>query len=68
MVEKEKCLTCGGAVFLNHATSPLCRDCGAEGGEVLAVPLYCLDCCNRENKCANCGSQVRRTADKDRVV
>lgn len=55
-----KCLTCGAGVFLNHGATSLCRGCAKEESP-LAVPLYCLDCCRRENKCANCGSEVQKT-------
>lgn len=55
------CLTCRGGVRLNQDPSALCRDCRTEK---LAVPLYCGDCCDRENKCANCGSEIKRVKAK----
>lgn len=57
-----KCLTCGGGLRLNHAAGTLCRDC-SKGDQSLAVPLYCFDCCLRDNKCANCGSPIRITQE-----
>jgi hypothetical protein len=52
------CLTCRGGVRLNQDVSALCREC-RRGDQTLAVPLYCGECCLRENKCANCGSEIR---------
>lgn len=57
-----KCLTCGGGLILNHQVSTLCRFCKGDHKDGLAIPLYCGNCCDRENKCANCGSPIRSSS------